>query len=121
VCEVRAPRFLLSVSASSRPPRLVLQLSTALFACVLFPPPLPLPLRPPPREGLGVAAFNYAYIMPTIAYAYMACVHGGVVPPCRREAVPIEGLSTSPSLLGFPAALPPDQRISYSDFSPVLI
>jgi len=71
VCEVRARRFRLSVSASSRAPHLVLLLPSALFAFVPFPPPLPLPLRPPPREGLGVAAFNYAYIMPT-----SICVRG---------------------------------------------
>ena len=57
------------------------------------------------REGLGVAAFNYAYIVPTIAYAYVACDHGGVVPPCWREVAPIEGLSTPPSLLGIPCCL----------------
>ena len=104
MCEVRARRFRLSVSASSRAPHLVLLLPFALFAFVPSPPPLPLPLRPPPREGLGVAAFNYAYIMP-ISICYVACIHGGVVPPCRREAVPIEGLSTSPSLLGIPCCL----------------
>ena len=39
----------------------------------------------------------------------------------HTNPIPIEGPSTSPSLLGFPATLPPDQRISYSDISPVLI
>ena len=61
MCEVRARRFRLSVTASSRAPHLVLLLPVALFAFDLFPLPLPLPLRLPPREGSGVAAFNYAY------------------------------------------------------------
>jgi len=120
VCEVRARRFRLSVSASSRAPPLVL-------FCPL--PYLPLsPSRRPylsrcaplPAEGWGLLR-STTHISCRLAYAYVACIHGGVVPPCRREAVPIEGPSTSPSLLGFPATLPPDQRISYSDISPVLI
>ena len=73
VCEVRARRFRLSVSASSRAPHPgPLTARCPICLCPFSTAPTS-PAAPPSRKGLGVAAFNYANIVPSSICAYVAC------------------------------------------------